>query len=119
MENLSAVVARQTHIDNPQDQEMMERIVDAICQVYDPEIPVNIWELGLIYTVHLTEEHDVFVDMTLTTPMCPSAQELPVMVEMAVCYAQGVRSCEVAIIWEPPWNPEQMSEIARVELNFF
>ena len=71
MEHLSAVVARQTHIDNPQDQEMMERIVDAICQVYDPEIPVNIWELGLIYTVHLTEEHDVFVDMTLTTPMCP------------------------------------------------
>ena len=119
MQNQPSNGARQTHLENQEDQELMERIVEAICQVYDPEIPVNIWELGLIYEVHLTQDHDVMVYMTLTTPMCPSAQELPVMVEMAVCYAQGVRSCEVSIVWEPPWTPEQMSEIAQVELNFF
>ena len=110
---------RQTFVENQKDQDLMEQIIDSICQVYDPEIPVNIWELGLIYLVAMNEAHQVKVTMSLTTPMCPSAQELPLMVEDAVCYVEGIQSCEVEIVWEPPWHPSMMSDVARVQLNFF
>ena len=99
------------------DQELIDRVVEAICEVYDPEIPVNIWELGLIYQITVDAERHVEVTMTLTTPMCPSAQELPAMVELMVSHVQGIRSCDVEIIWEPPWNPDMMTDTAKFALN--
>ncbi len=96
-----------------------QRIIGAIKTVYDPEIPVDIWELGLIYRIDYADSGDVEIDMTLTSPMCPSAQELPGMVEVAVASLDFVRDCLVAIVWEPPWTPDRMSEVARLELGFF
>lgn len=105
--------------DASDDPTLLERVLAAIQEVYDPEIPVNIWELGLIYTVDISAEKDVKVTMTLTTPMCPSAQELPHMVDVMVSRVEGVRSCDVEIVWEPSWNPTMMSEVARLELGMF
>ena len=94
-------------------------VLDAICTVYDPEIPVNIYELGLIYAVEIADEGDVRVEMTLTAPGCPSAQELPEMVRDAVLKVPGVRDVAVETVWDPPWNPGRMSEEARLSLNMF
>lgn len=95
------------------------RIIDAIGTVYDPEIPVNIYELGLIYTIDLHEDGRVKVEMTLTAPACPSAQELPEQVREAVLAVPGVTDAEVEVIWEPPWTPDRMSEEARLQLDMF
>jgi FeS assembly SUF system protein len=94
-------------------------VLDAIATVYDPEIPVNIYELGLIYTVDITDEGDVRVEMTLTAPGCPSAQELPEQVQEAVQKVPGVRNVTVETVWDPPWNPGRMSEEARLSLNMY
>lgn len=96
-----------------------EALIEAIATVYDPEIPVNIYELGLIYTVDLHDDGSVKVEMTLTAPACPSAQELPEMVRNAVMTVPGVASCEVETVWDPPWDPTRMSEEARLQLNMF
>ncbi len=94
-------------------------VLDAISSVYDPEIPVNIYELGLIYTVDIEDDGAVRVQMTLTAPGCPSAQELPEQVRDAILAVQGVTSCDVETVWDPPWNPGRMSEEARLSLNMF
>jgi len=94
-------------------------VIDAISTVYDPEIPVNIFELGLIYTIDILDEGKVKVEMTLTAPACPSAQELPVQVKDAVMGIPGVVDCEVETVWEPPWDQSRMSEEARLQLNMF
>lgn len=94
-------------------------VLDAICTVYDPEIPVNIYELGLIYVVDINDDNAVRVEMTLTAPGCPSAQELPVMVQQAVERVPGVTGCTVETVWDPPWDPSRMSEDARLSLNMF
>ena len=94
-------------------------VIDAIGTVYDPEIPVNIYELGLIYAIDLGEGGKVKVEMTLTAPGCPSAQELPVQVREAVMTVPGVAECEVETVWDPPWEPSRMSEEARLQLNMF
>jgi FeS assembly SUF system protein len=94
-------------------------VLDAICTVYDPEIPVNIYELGLIYAVDIGDEGDVRVEMTLTAPGCPSAQELPEMVRDAVRKVPGTRNVTVETVWDPPWNPGRMSEEARLSLNMY
>ncbi len=94
-------------------------VVDAICTVYDPEIPVNIFELGLIYTIDILDDGKVKVEMTLTAPGCPSAQELPVQVREAVMGIEGVTDCEVETVWEPPWDQSRMTEEARLQLNMF
>jgi len=96
-----------------------DAIIDAIATVYDPEIPVNIYELGLIYAVEIADDGTVRVEMTLTAPACPSAQELPEMVEQAVMGLDGVKSCEVETVWDPPWDPSRMSDEARLQLNMF
>ena len=96
-----------------------DALLAAIATVYDPEIPVNIYELGLIYVVDLDEEGRVKVEMTLTAPGCPSAQELPVMVRDAVLLVPGVTACEVETVWDPPWDASRMSEDARLALNMF
>jgi FeS assembly SUF system protein len=94
-------------------------IVAALKTVYDPEIPADIYELGLIYKVDIGDDRKVTVDMTLTTPNCPSAAELPVMVENAVASVPGVGGVEVKIVWDPPWDPSRMSDEARVALNMW
>ena len=94
-------------------------LLDAIATIYDPEIPVNIYELGLIYAVEINDAGAVKVEMTLTAPGCPSAQELPVQVREAVLAVPGVTSAEVETVWDPPWDPSRMSEEARLALNMF
>jgi FeS assembly SUF system protein len=94
-------------------------VLDAIATVYDPEIPVNIYELGLIYAVDINDAGDVKVEMTLTAPACPSAQELPEMVRSAVLGVPGVKNVTVETVWDPPWDPSRMSEEARLSLNMY
>ena len=94
-------------------------IVAALKTVYDPEIPADIYELGLIYKVDIADDRKVVVDMTLTTPNCPSAAELPAMVENAVASVPGVGEVKVNVIWDPPWDPSRMSDEARVGLNMW
>lgn len=94
-------------------------VIGAIGTVYDPEIPVNIYELGLIYVIEIDDESKVKVEMTLTAPGCPSAQELPVMVHDAIMALPGVAGCEVDTVWDPPWDPSRMTEEARLSLNMF
>ncbi len=96
-----------------------DALIAAICTVYDPEIPVNIYELGLIYTIDIAADGRVDVAMTLTAPGCPSAQELPEQVQQAIMAVPGVSACEVATVWDPPWDPSRMSEEARLSLNMF
>jgi FeS assembly SUF system protein len=105
----------------PQEEldRMTDEIVTAIKTVYDPEIPADIYELGLIYKVDIEDDRSVKVDMTLTTPNCPSAQELPLMVEDAVASVPGVSGAKVTIVWDPPWDPSRMSEEARLVLNMW
>jgi FeS assembly SUF system protein len=96
-----------------------EAVIAAIAEVYDPEIPVNIFELGLIYTVDIADDGQVKVEMTLTAPGCPSAQELPVQVRDSIMTVAGVTDCAVEVVWEPAWDPSRMSEEARLQLNMF
>lgn len=98
---------------------LMDEVVAAIKTCYDPEIPVDIWELGLIYRVDVDADGKVQVDMTLTSPMCPVAGELPVQVAERVEYVEGVSACNVELVWEPPWRPDMMSEVAKVQLDMF
>ena len=98
---------------------LSEDIVAALKTVYDPEIPSDIYELGLIYKVDIKDDRTVDVDMTLTTPNCPAAAELPMMVENAVASVQGVGPVKVQVVWEPPWDPSRMSDEARLVLNMW
>jgi FeS assembly SUF system protein len=93
------------------------KIIDAICSVYDPEIPVNIWELGLVYDIDIDEARRVHIHMTLTAPGCPSAQSLPIEVERKVREIDGVADACVEIVWEPAWSPARMSDAARLQLG--
>jgi FeS assembly SUF system protein len=98
---------------------LTDEIVQALKTVYDPEIPADIYELGLVYKIDIADDRGVKVDMTLTTPNCPSAQELPMMVESAVASVPGVREVKVEVVWDPPWDPSRMSDEARVVLNMW
>ena len=98
---------------------LTDDIVSALKTVYDPEIPADIYELGLIYRIDIADDRAVAVDMTLTTPNCPSAQELPIMVENAVGSVPGVGEVKVSVVWDPPWDQSRMSDEARVTLNMW
>ena len=103
-----------------QDNEMLtESIIAALKTVFDPEIPVNIYDLGLIYDIAINEESHVHLQMTLTSPGCPVAQTFPGTVEQAVNQVEGISDCTVELVWEPPWTQERMSEVARLELGIF
>jgi FeS assembly SUF system protein len=96
---------------------LTDDVIAALKTVYDPEIPSDIYELGLIYKIDI--DRAVTIDMTLTTPNCPSAQELPAMVENAVASVSGVGEVKVNIVWDPPWDPSRMSDEARAMLNMW
>ena len=96
-----------------------DMLIAACATVYDPEIPVNIYELGLIYAIETDPSGHVKVEMSLTAPGCPSAQELPVMVRDAIMALPGVPGCDVEVVWEPAWDPSRMTEDARLSLNMF
>jgi len=98
---------------------MTDDIVAALKTVYDPEIPADIYELGLIYKIAIEDDRAVKVEMTLTTPNCPAAQDLPVMVENAVSSVAGVGRVDIKVVWEPPWDPSRMSDVARDVLNMW
>jgi FeS assembly SUF system protein len=98
---------------------LTDDIIAALKTVYDPEIPSDIYELGLIYKIDIADDRKVAVEMTLTTPNCPSAQELPSMVENAVASVPGVGEVKVDIVWDPPWDPSRMSDEARAVLNMW
>ena len=97
--------------------QLQQAVVDALKSIYDPEIPVDIYELGLIYDVAVSEDGDAVVTMTLTTPHCPVAESMPAEVEMRVLSVPGVRDAEVKLVWDPPWDPSKMSDEARLELG--
>ena len=106
-------------INNPKEEIDENAIIDAVSTIYDPEIPVNVYDLGLIYAIDLHDDGKVQVEMTLTAPNCPSAQELPVMVQQAIEKVKGVTEVKVQIVWDPPWDPSRMSDEARLTLNMF
>jgi FeS assembly SUF system protein len=101
----------------PPVQELEKKITDVLRTCYDPEIPVNIFELGLIYNVDVQGSGAVNIRMTLTSPMCPVAESLPPEVESKVRSVPGVTSAKVEVVWEPPWTPAMMSEAAKLQLN--
>ena len=100
-------------------ERMTDEIIGALKTVYDPEIPADIYELGLIYKVDIADDRTVKVDMSLTSPNCPAAQDLPIMVENAVASVPGVKESKVEVVWDPPWDPSRMSDEARLVLNMW
>lgn len=112
------------HIEKPEGEEALWPLIKAaLKEIYDPEIPVNIYELGLIYKVEIAVQEqgvrDVSVKMSLTSPACPVAQEMPSWVQGAILPLEGVGGVDVEIIWEPQWNPSMMAETAKMQLNMF
>ena len=101
----------------PANEDVKNSVIDALKSIYDPEIPVDIYELGLIYDVDISEDGDAVVTMTLTTPHCPVAESLPNEVELRVLSVPGIRDAEVKLVWDPPWDPSKMSDEARLELG--
>ncbi len=97
--------------------ELRPRVIDVLCSVFDPEIPVNVWELGLIYGIDVDADRRVRVRMTLTAPGCPAARALPLEIERKVREVPGVAGADVEVVWDPPWSPERMSDAARLELG--
>jgi len=106
-------------LDAGETERMGTEIVAALKTVFDPEIPADIYELGLIYKVEIKDDRGVDIDMTLTTPNCPAAEELPTMVENAVASVAGVGIVKVSIVWEPTWTPDRMTDEARLVLNMW
>lgn len=98
---------------------LREKVIEALCSVYDPEIPVNIYDLGLIYKLDIAQDGAVRIDMTLTAPGCPVAQSFPGTVEAAVKQVAGVTDAHVELVWDPPWCQDRMSEAAKLELGMF
>lgn len=108
-----------TTINATQSNELYDKVVKAIKTVYDPEIPVDIWELGLIYDIQITKDNEVVVLMTLTAPNCPEAGGLPFEVEQAIKSIPEVKDAKVLLTFDPPWDRSRMSDIARFELGLF
>src|SRR5579862_5731596 len=98
---------------------LTDKLVEQLKTVFDPEIPVDIYELGLIYKVDVSDDKDVVIDMTLTAPGCPVAGDMPGWVEDAVREIPEIRSCKVELVFDPPWDPSRMSDEAKLQLNMF
>ena len=97
--------------------DIKSKVIEVIKKIYDPEIPVNIYELGLIYDIHVDKDNNVKIDMTLTTPNCPVAESLPKEVKDSIMEIKEVNKVELDLVWEPPWDKSMMSEAAKLELN--
>ena len=97
--------------------EIKQKVIEEIKKIFDPEIPVNIYELGLIYKIEVDEKNKVTVDMTLTSPNCPVAESLPNEVKENILKVDGVSEVDLKLVWEPPWDKDKMSEAAKLELN--
>tara|TARA_B100000401_G_scaffold292471_1_gene200327 strand:- start:158 stop:460 length:303 start_codon:yes stop_codon:yes gene_type:complete len=98
-------------------KELKEKIVSEIKKIYDPEIPVNIYELGLIYRIEVNNEKKVIIEMTLTSPNCPVAESLPKSVKENILKIDGIKDVDLKLVWDPPWTKDKMSEAAKLELN--
>ena len=96
---------------------LKEKVIEEIKKIYDPELPVNIYELGLIYDIKIENENAAKVKMTLTTPNCPVAESLPKEVKDSIMQVEGIENVDLDLVWDPPWNKEMMSEAAKLELN--
>ena len=103
---------------SPPTESLEEQVIDALRTVYDPEIPVNIYELGLVYDVDASTEN-VLIRMTLTSPGCPVAGSLPIEVESKVGEIEGVKSAKVELVWDPPWNPDMITEAGKLQLGIY
>ena len=97
--------------------DLKEKIISEIKKIYDPEIPVNIYELGLIYKIEIYDENKVVIEMTLTTPNCPVAESLPKSVKENILSIDGITDVDLKLVWDPPWSKDKMSEAAKLELN--
>lgn len=105
-------------MSEPNIQELQEKVISALKTVYDPEIPVDIWELGLIYELRFNKQGDLHIVMTLTSPACPVAESLPQEVKDKAKAIEGIGKVELSLVWEPMWNKDMMSEEAKLELGF-
>jgi FeS assembly SUF system protein len=115
----NAAITRPSALPAEELEQLTDGIIAALKTVYDPEIPADIYELGLIYKVDIADDRVVKIDMSLTSPNCPSAQELPILVENAVASVPGVKESKVDVVWDPPWDPSRMSDEARLVLNMW
>lgn len=115
----NATVVRSSALPQDELNKLTDDIVAALKTVYDPEIPADIYELGLIYRIEIGDDRGVAIEMSLTSPNCPAAQDLPVMVENAVSSVPGVKETKVSVVWDPPWDPSRMSDEARLVLNMW
>jgi FeS assembly SUF system protein len=97
--------------------DIKNKVIEVIKKIYDPEIPINIYELGLIYDIHVDKDNNVKIDMTLTTPNCPVAESLPKEVKDSIMTVKEVKNVDLNLVWEPPWDKSMMTESAKLELN--
>ena len=112
-----SVTASEPVADEGGDKTLEEKITDALRTVYDPEVPVDIYELGLIYEIDIDSQNNVRIKMTLTSPACPVAESLPGEVRATVSRVPEVKDCEIELVWDPPWGPGKMSEVAKLKLG--
>jgi FeS assembly SUF system protein len=115
----NAAFSRSSALPEDELNRLTDGIVAGLKTVYDPEIPADIYELGLIYKIDIGDDRAVQVDMSLTSPNCPAAQDLPIQVENAVASVPGVKEAKVRVVWDPPWDPSRMSDEARLMLNMW
>ncbi len=104
---------------NEKQEELKEKVINVIKQVYDPEIPVNIYDLGLIYDIKITEQNEVVVLMTLTAPNCPEAESIPAQVQFDIREIPEVNDAKVLLTFDPPWDRDRLSDVAKIELGLF
>jgi FeS assembly SUF system protein len=119
MDDAAPIETKSTPLPQAELDALTDQLVEKLKTVFDPEIPVDIYELGLIYKVDVSDDKDVVIDMTLTAPGCPVAGEMPGWVEDAVMEIDGLKSCKVELVFDPPWDPSRMSDEAKLQLNMF
>ena len=119
MDDAAAIDPKSAPLSQAELDALTDKLIEKLKTVYDPEIPVDIYELGLVYKVDVSDDKDVAIDMTLTAPGCPVAGEMPGWVEDAVKEIPEVRSCKVDLVFDPPWDPSRMSDEAKLALNMF
>jgi FeS assembly SUF system protein len=119
MDDAASIQTKTSPLSQAELDKLTDQLIEKLKTVYDPEIPVDIYELGLIYKVDVSDDKDVVIDMTLTAPGCPVAGDMPGWVEDAVKEIPDVKSCKVELVFDPPWDPSRMSDEAKLQLNMF